>query len=148
MHIRIAMTDKEIAACYPIMRELRHHIAEDEFLSRIRRHENTGYRLAFVQESDGVIAVAGFWVGESLARGRFLYVDDFVTLQKCRSKGYGAKMMLWLKDYAAREGCLQLHLDSGVQRKDAHRFYEREGMEIIGYHFFMNAEASNALESG
>ena len=40
--------------------------------------------------------------------------------------------------YAAKEGCLQLHLDSGIQRKEAHRFYEREGMTITGFHFAEN----------
>jgi hypothetical protein len=27
-------------------------------------------------------------------------------------------------------------LDSGLQRKQAHRFYRREGMEASGFHFF------------
>ena len=79
MNIRIAITDTEITACYPVMRELRSHIAEDQFLSRVRRQEITGYRLAFVQALEGVVAVAGFRVGENLAWGRFLYVDDLVT---------------------------------------------------------------------
>ena len=56
MSIRIATTDSEIAACYPVMRELRPHIEEDQFLSWVRSQENTGYRLAFVQQTEGVVA--------------------------------------------------------------------------------------------
>ncbi len=139
MNIRIATTDAEIATCYPIMQELRPHITEDQFLSQVRAQENTGYRLAFVQQPDGlVVAIAGFRVGENLAWGRFLYVDDLATLPAHRSKGHGAKLLSWLKEYAAREGCQQLHLDSGIQRKDAHRFYEREGMTMAGFHFVEN----------
>lgn len=92
--------------------------------------------MAFVQETDGVVAVAGFRVGENLAWGRFLYVDDLVTHPAHRSKGYGAGLLSWLKEYAEKEGCSQLHLDSGVQKKEAHRFYEREGMTIAAFHFF------------
>lgn len=66
MNIRIATTDSEIAACYPVMRELRSHIAEDQFLSRVRSQEKTGYQLAFVEQSEGVVAAAGFRVGENL----------------------------------------------------------------------------------
>ncbi len=135
MNIRIATTDAEIAACFPVMRELRPHIAEDEFLSRVRHQQNTGYRLAFVQEADAVVAVAGFRIGENLAWGRFMYVDDLVTLPAHRSRGHGARLLSWLRQQAAGEGCQQLHLDSGMQRKDAHRFYEREGMAITGFHF-------------
>jgi GNAT superfamily N-acetyltransferase len=144
MNIRIATTDHEIVACYAAMRELRPHVAEDRFLSRIRGQENAGYRLAFVEQSGGVIAVAGFRVGENLAWGRFLYVDDLVTLPSHRSAGIGANLLSWLREFAEKDGCLQIHLDSGAQRKDAHRFYEREGMLMAGYHFVENLPPNNA----
>lgn len=135
MNIGIASTDAEIAACYPVMLALRPHIAEKHFLSLFQRQENTGYQLAFVQEAAGVVAVAGFRVSENLAWGRFLYVDDLVTHPAHRSKGHGSNLLSWLKAYAVKAGCLQLHLDSGIQRKEAHRFYEREGMTVAGLHF-------------
>jgi GNAT superfamily N-acetyltransferase len=147
MNIRIATTDTAIVACYPVMRELRPHIAEEQFLPRVRSQESAGYRLAYVQEPNGVVAVAGFRVGENLAWGRFLYVDDLVTLSRHRSKGFGAQLLSWLKEHAAKEGCLQLHLDTGVQRKEAHRFYEREGMTVAGFHFFENITPNKALQS-
>jgi hypothetical protein len=42
-----------------------------------------------------------------------------------------------LLDEAAREGCGELHLDSGVgpDREDAHRFYFRHRLRITSYHF-------------
>ncbi len=135
MSIHLATTDAEIAACYPVMRELRPYIAEEQFLSRVRSQEGAGYRLAYIEERTGVVAVAGFRFGETLAWGRFLYVDDLVTLPGQRSKGHGAKLLSWLKEQAEKEGCEQLHLDSGIQRKEAHRFYEREGMTMTSFHF-------------
>ena len=124
MNIRIAKTDFEIAAFYPVMQELRPHIAEDQFLSRVRSKKK-GYQLAVVEQSDGVIAVAGFRFGENLALGRFLYVDALVTLPSHRSNGFGSSLLAWLREFATKTGCVQMHLDSGIQRKDAHRFYER-----------------------
>ena len=84
--------------------------------------------------------MAGFRIGESLAWGRFLYIDDLVTLSSRRSRGFGAALLSWLVEFATKEGCDQLHLDSGIQRKDAHRFYEREGMQLAGYHFAKRVE--------
>ncbi len=135
MEIHIAKSDTEIAACYPVIRELRPHIGEESFVSRVRTLERSGYRLAYCQGPEGPVAVAGFRLGESLAWGRFLYVDDLVTLSSHRSRGFGAALLSWLAEFAAREGCDQLHLDSGIQRKDAQRFYEREGIQLAGYHF-------------
>ncbi|MBI3776532.1 MAG: GNAT family N-acetyltransferase [Gammaproteobacteria bacterium] len=135
MSIRIASTDADIMDCYRVMRELRPHVAEEQFLARVRDHEKSGYRLAFVHAAEGCMAVAGFRISENLAWGRFLYVDDLVTLPAQRSKGYGAHLLSWLKGYAGQNNCSQLHLDSGMQRTGAHRFYEREGMTRAGYHF-------------
>lgn len=132
---RIATTDAEIEACFPVMRELRPHLEEGAFLARIRMQQSQGYELAYVDADGAPVAVAGFRIGENLAWGRFLYVDDLVTAAAHRSRGYGALLLRWLLDLAKERGCRELHLDSGVQRVDAHRFYKREGLEVSSYHF-------------
>ncbi len=135
MNIKLALTDDEILACSPVMRELRPHIPEDQFLARIRAQGSNGYQLAYVESDESVAAVAGFRIGENLAWGKFLYIDDLVTLATQRSHGYGAMLLSWLREYAVKEGCAQVHLDSGLHRLDAHRFYEREGMIKASFHF-------------
>lgn len=136
MQIEQAVTDAQIQSCYPVMQTLRPHIQETDFVSRVRAQMRTGYILAYVGVSQTVVAVAGFRILDNLAWGRFLYVDDLVTAPKQRSNQYGAKLLLWLKTYAAQENCTQIHLDSGFQRLAAHRFYERESMVKSGFHFF------------
>ncbi|NNE37100.1 MAG: GNAT family N-acetyltransferase [Gammaproteobacteria bacterium] len=135
MIIHIAESDSDINDTYPVMRELRPHINEQEYLQRIRHQGLDGYQLCFIREVQDVVAVAGFRSGDNLAWGHYLYVDDLVVLPEHRSMGYGKALLDWLREYARQQGCEQLHLDSGFQRKDAHRFYEREGMKSEGYHF-------------
>lgn len=137
MDIYLAESDEQIAACYPVMRELRPHVPEEGFIARVRAQQRSGYRLVCVAESTAPVAVAGFRIAENLAWGRFLYVDDLVALAADRSRGHGAALLAWLARYAFDQGCTQLHLDSGVQREDAHRFYMREGMALSSYHFSM-----------
>jgi len=134
--MRLATTDAEIAACHPVMSELRPHVRADQFVSTVRHQQQAGYCLAYgMGEAGTVVAVAGFRIGHNLAWGRFLYVDDLVTATSQRSRGYGAAALAWLKGYAAEHGCRRLHLDSGTQRDRAHRFYEREGMTVTSLHF-------------
>ncbi|WP_298821421.1 GNAT family N-acetyltransferase [Chloroflexus sp.] len=142
LSIVLATADNEIAACYPVMRELRPHLEEATFVARIRQQMAQGYHLAAVWVAGEVVAVTGFRVSENLAWGRFLYVDDLVTCSDCRSCGYGAALLTWLKKQAVAERCDQLHLDSGVWRKDAHRFYEREGMRLSSFHFVWDVPAT------
>jgi GNAT superfamily N-acetyltransferase len=146
MNMQIANTDPEIGACYPVMRELRPDIAEKSFVQKVRELQKYGYQLAYLEESGKPVAVAGFRVSESLAWKRYLYVDDLVTLSNERSKGHGALLIKWLAELASRQGCEQFHLDSGVQRKDAHRFYGREGFQLPSYHFAKHVTPDAASE--
>ncbi|MEL6319243.1 MAG: GNAT family N-acetyltransferase [Cyanobacteria bacterium J06626_14] len=133
--IAIAQTDAEIQRCFSVMRQLRPHLVETEFVTRIRRQEQQQYRLVYLDDHQAIKAVSGFRLGENLSWGRFLYVDDLVTDEGDRSQGYGKTLFNWLIDYAKAHHCQQLHLDSGVQRFDAHRFYMNQGMAIRGHHF-------------
>lgn len=128
-------SEAEVAATFPVMRQLRSHLDEGEYVERVRRMRAEGYRLAAVVDGGEVLCVAGFRIVEFLAHGRFLYVDDLVTDDRARSVGSGKLMLDWLAAEARGAGCEKLQLDSGVQRYAAHRFYFREGMHISSYHF-------------
>jgi GNAT superfamily N-acetyltransferase len=135
MVIRIAESDEEVAACFPVMRQLRPHLEADEFVSMIRKRMPADYKLAYVEVDGRPVAIAGYRITEKLSTGRFLHVDDLVTDEASRSKGYGARLLEWLRDQARAAACRSLQLDTGVQRKDAQRFYEREGMRLSAYHY-------------
>lgn len=136
VEIKQLSMDQEIESTFPVMSQLRPHLEKDEYLTTVRRMEDSdGYRLAAAFEGDRVRCVAGYRVSEFLAYGKILYVDDLVTDEAARSRDLGGRMTRWLAEEARKEGCAQLHLDSGVQRHEAHRFYFREGMKISSYHF-------------
>lgn len=133
--ITVAETDADILACFSVMQLLRPHLIESEFVARVHRQRETGYRLARMTDEGQTVAVAGFRQLDNLAWGKFLYVDDLVTDDARRSHGYGRALLHWLRSLGRAEGCTQLHLDSGTQRLRAHAFYEREGMAYTSKHF-------------
>lgn len=135
MKVELAVTDAQIRSCYPAMQELRPHLDPNAFVDIVKLMQQEGYCLALLENGDHVVSVAGFRIKRTLFCDRFLYVDDLVTLAAERSKGYGQILLDWLKGRAVEEGCAELHLDSGFQRKDAHRFYEQNAVPISGYHF-------------
>ncbi len=136
MTISTPATDAEIAATWEVMRQLRPHIAPDDYVPMMRRlMEGDGYRLAALAEDGEVRAVAGYRYMTMLYCGRLLYVDDFVTDERVRSRGYGGRLLGWLKDEGRANGCSQLQLISHVRREGAHRFYFREGLGMECFHF-------------
>jgi GNAT superfamily N-acetyltransferase len=67
--------------------------------------------------------------------GYRLEVDDLVTDETQRSKGYGATLLAFVEGKARFMGCDTLTLNSGTQRTRAHHFYFREGLHIQSFHF-------------
>jgi GNAT superfamily N-acetyltransferase len=140
MLIETARTSAQILSCHPVMRQLRPHLADaDAFVSQVLRQiESSTYELAFLSAGGAVRSTAGFRIWENLVDGKHLYIDDLVSDEAERSKGYGEKLFDWVAAYARSNGCKRLTLDSGVQRHGAHRFYLRKRMHIAGHHFSMD----------
>ena len=135
--IRTCTTDTEILTCFPVVHELRPHLTEPEFIARVRKQMLAGYRMVFLEDDGDIRAVAGYRVSDALAWGHFLYVDDLVVSAAVRGSGYGGILIEWLIEQARNNGCDQFHLDSGVHRLDAHRFYEQHKLSKSSYHFSM-----------
>lgn len=133
--IALAEDRESVTRCHAIMVHLRPHLDREAFVAQVERQRAEGYRLAYLEEAGVVQACAGFRLLENLAWGRFLYVDDLVTAPEARSLGCGRQLFDWLEARAREAGCAQLHLDSGVQRFAAHRFYLRQRMDITSHHF-------------
>ena len=136
----IAFIDDEaaIARSYELMGRLRPRLSRDDYLAAVSRlMATTGYRLVGLDDG-GLRALAGIRVGEWQHTGRYLEAEDLVPAEADRSRGYGRRLLAWIADYARSEDCRQLRLVSGVQRADAHRFYEREGMAWEAKYFSMD----------
>ena len=129
-------SDAEIAATWEVMRQLRPHIAQQDYVPVVRRMmESDGYGLAALSEDGEVRAVAGYRYMNMLYCGKLLYLDDFVTDERVRSRGYGRRLLDWLKDEGRANGCAEIQLISRVTREGAHRFYFREGLGIECFQF-------------
>lgn len=128
----------DIARSHALMVVLRPHLDAQAYQAQVARLQQVhGYRLVGL-EDDGLRALAGIRIGEWLHTGRYLEVEDLVTAEADRGKGYGAALLHWLAAHGRAEGCRQLRLVSGLQREAAHRFYLREGFRHEAKYFSMD----------
>lgn len=135
MEIRLAATRPEVDACFPVLAFLRPHLDPANFFERMQHLRSTsGLQLAYLDD-EGIQCVAGFRVSEWLAGGRYLEIEDLVSREASRSKGYGGRMFDWLVAAARSGGCDHVRLVSRLDRTDAHRFYTRRGMAREAYYF-------------
>ena len=136
MEILHASSDTEIASTFDVMSQLRPALAREDYVASIRAlMTSDDFRLAAVVDGGNVRAVAGYRFMNMLYCGRILYIDDLVTDERVRSRGYGAALLAALRDEARAAGCAEIQLISRTTREAAHRFYFREGFGIECFHF-------------
>ena len=128
-------TLEDLDKIIPTMIELRPHRSIDELRNMMIAQVNDGFQLVFVGDEQLAYAVAGFRTLDFLFSGKTLYVDDLVTHSQHRKKGYAGMLMKWMIQYAKDNGYDHFSLDSGHQRKDAHRLYLNHGLDITAHHF-------------
>ena len=127
--LRHASDRDELAACFPVIVQLRPQLESAEmWLEKARTMMVEGYRVLAAWRVNRVLALAGCRVTRNLIHGRFLYVDDLVVAVVERGGGLGAALLDELSAIGVAAGCACLRLDTAVANIDARRFYAREGL--------------------
>ncbi|MFT9846332.1 GNAT family N-acetyltransferase [Aneurinibacillus sp. REN35] len=138
-------SEDEWRIAYPVMRDLRTELQEDEFITIMRQMKEEGYRLFALYEQDEIVTLAGIAVLHNMYYGKHIWVHELVTKADKRSKGYGEKMLHFLASWGEEQGCDTIALASAFFREDAHRFYEEKmGFEKSNFTFVKQLHVSPA----
>ncbi|QDI90907.1 GNAT family N-acetyltransferase [Salicibibacter halophilus] len=120
-------TEKKISEAFPVMNQLRTHLNEKEYMELVAEaRDKDMYRMFALYDQEDIVAVIGFKPMITLYYGRFVWVCDLVTDTDKRSNGYGEKLLLYVHNWALENNYKSVALSSGLQRYDAHRFYEEK----------------------
>ncbi|KMM38470.1 GNAT family N-acetyltransferase [Guptibacillus hwajinpoensis] len=127
LRIKELHSKAEIIEAFPVMKQLRAHLDEDTYLDLVlEAKEIDRYKMFALINGEEIVAVTGFKPMTTLYYGRFVWVCDLVTNDNERSKGYGEKLLTYVHNWAKENKYESVALSSGLQRKDAHRFYENK----------------------
>lgn len=125
LSVKELQTEKEILGAFPIMKQLRSHLDKNTYLNLVMEAKaKDNYRIYALKDKENMVAVTGFKPMITLYYGRFVWVCDLVVDSNLRSKGYGEKLLTYVHNWAKEHGYNSIALSSGLQRLDAHRFYE------------------------
>ncbi|SMQ81044.1 Acetyltransferase (GNAT) family protein [Bacillus sp. OV166] len=125
--IKELRNEQEWKEAYPMMKQLRTHLDEQQFLQLVQEAtQKENYKIAALYDNEIMVAVTGFMPMITLYNGRFIWVCDLVTDSDSRSKGYGEALLNYVHIWSKENGYDIVSLSSGLQRIDAHRFYENK----------------------
>lgn len=118
-----------------MLRHLRAQFSAEEIARRIRRAERSGFRILMARDGDEDVGVVTFGPIDDVCWGRTLYVHDLVAHPTRRGQGIGGRLLEAVFSLARAEGFDHVRLCSGLERHDAHRFYEAHGMTCFSKQF-------------
>lgn len=133
--IRLISAESDMQQAAGVMQQLRPQFSVSELTRKMLDQASLGYQVMAAFKEDTCVGVAGFVIGEKLGWGKHVYIDDLVVAESGRSLGVGEALLNACMEIGRAQHCTSLHLDSGVQRFAAHRFYLRHRMDITSHHF-------------
>lgn len=135
MTIKTATNNDDILKCLPVLKVLRPHIDDSAFVAQVTEMMDEGYQLAYVEEDGTAVAAIGFRYLQFLFNGKHIYIDDLITMEAARGKGYGGALLDHVTAIARAQEYKTVTLDSGHHRFTAHRLYLNKGFNITAHHF-------------
>lgn len=137
IQIKELQSTEEIKDAFSVINQLRKHLDMETYLNLVLDAKaNDSYRMFALYNDKEIAAVVGFKPMITLYYGRFVWVCDLVTDASSRSNGFGDKLLTFVHKWATENNYESVALSSGLQRADAHRFYEEKmGYEKVSYVF-------------
>ena len=115
---------KQWLEAFPIMKQLRMDLTEETYIELLQEMSKDGYKLYAMYVKDEIVSLVGLSWRINFYNKRHIFIYDLVTDTAQRSFGYGEKLLKYIHDWAIENGAEYVALESGIQRSDAHRFYE------------------------
>jgi len=126
---------KNIYTIIPLLQLLNKNIAEEVLKVRLDEMIKQGYLCVGIFDKEKLIGICGLWILTKYYVGKHIEPDNIIILPEYQNKNIGTKLMVWIEKYAKEQGCLASELNYYVGNKDAHRFWEKEGYDVIALHF-------------
>jgi ribosomal protein S18 acetylase RimI-like enzyme len=123
-----AETHHDLERFFPVFKELRPHLSFERFVEIYQKSRQADhYEIVGIESGGHVLALMGYRVLHDMVRGTHLYIDDLVTTEGQRSKGWGEKLLNYAEKIAPTLGCQTLRLCTGLDNEGGQRFYEKHG---------------------
>ena len=118
---------QEVMGVYPVLKELRPHISEEQF-KLIYEKARAADQFSFYgyYENNECLGLMGLRYLYDYVHQFHLYIDDLVVLPSQQSKGIGAELLKFAEALAKEKKCTGLRLCTGTENERGKRFYERE----------------------
>lgn len=120
------ISEKDWKDAAVVLKCLRKNLSENDLVNNRKKLLESGYRLFGLRVEGQLITVAGVTLSPHITRIRDFWLHDFATIEGMQSKGYGTKMIQFLKELARVEGFSRICLYTQIGNKGSQAFYDQK----------------------
>lgn len=129
-------TKSEITLAFPILLQHHKHISKEDFLKYIDEIlAEKNYQMIGAYLDEKLVGIAGYWILTRFYSGKYIQVGNMVVDENKRSQNIGKTILQFIENEGKKQNCQHFILDSRMDNTKSHKFYLREGFEVMGYHF-------------
>jgi GNAT superfamily N-acetyltransferase len=140
IHFQFVEED-EIHSVIPLLKLLNPKLSDELLKQRLDEMLTQGYKCIGIFDGDALIGACGLWILTKYYVGRHIEPDNVVILPEYRSRNIGSQLMEWIDDYARENGCAASEVNCYIGNEKAHKFWKKQGYEVIALHFQKKYEA-------
>ena len=104
----------------PVQEERLRELIENKEIYIIKEENIIGYAIINIKEKNSY----------GTHYRKYLCIEVIAIDESYRGKGYGTKLMEFLKDLGRKENCTDLYLNVNEENKQAMKLYEKLGMKV------------------
>ena len=119
-----------------LLTELNNYTSEEILI--YRREEmakQKNYKCVGMYINNVLVGISGLWFLVRHYFGKNIAPDHFVISSAYRNKGLGKLLFEWIYNYAQKHGYEASELNTYIENKKSHKFYENEGYKKLGFHY-------------
>jgi GNAT superfamily N-acetyltransferase len=121
-----------VPALLPLCKQLGYELSADEVSAQLQKILSRPDHLLLAALLDGEVhGWAHFYVVDLIISLPYVEVGGIVVDEACRKQGLGQALLQEGEHWTMENGMDEIRLRSGIQRAEAHAFYERVGYTCI-----------------
>ncbi|SRX54111.1 GNAT family N-acetyltransferase [Aequorivita sp. CIP111184] len=126
----------EILNIIPLLQKLGNFsVSEALLIERLQEMVQQNYECLGVFDNEKLIGTCGLWFQTRHYAGKSVEVDHVIIDDAYRNHGIGKILMEYIYDYARKNSCNWVELNTYVHNFPSHKFYYNQGFVAKGYHF-------------
>lgn len=135
MYTIVFLEEKDKEVIIPFLNRLDPSISVEVLNERLEEMFSNGYKCVGVYDSSKLVGISGLWILTKYYIGKHIEPDNVFILPEYQGKGIGKQIMKWVFNYAISIGCKGSELNCYTKNKSGQKFWEREGYQMVGYHY-------------